>query len=276
MNLNIGGMLASRSTKASSTGGSMKIGTKIFGLVGFCLALLALVAGAGIWQMEKIGVEIEGIAERDLPMTKGLTQITIHQLEQAINFERAIRTGEEMVTHPAARQEFAKAVGIFEELTGKVDKEFVEVEELAKHAMETASNEADIKEFGHVLSTLEKLGTEHKDYDHLAIQAFKLVNAGEIEQALTLLPKIEAEETDLDQGLEKLLAELEEFTAEAALTAEEHEKFALLLMLIITGIALVTGSGFAYVLIKKSITRPLDEVVTGINALTSGDLSMDV
>ena len=39
-------------------------------LVGFCLALLGLVAGTGIWQMNKIGVEIEGIAERDLPLTK--------------------------------------------------------------------------------------------------------------------------------------------------------------------------------------------------------------
>ncbi len=32
----------------SRTGGSMKIGTKIFSLVGFCLALLAAVAGTSI------------------------------------------------------------------------------------------------------------------------------------------------------------------------------------------------------------------------------------
>ena len=105
----------------------MKIGTKIFALVGFCLVLLGVVAGVSIWQMNKIGMEIEGIAERDLPLTAGLMQITIHQLEQAINFERAIRTGEEMEKHPAARAEFEKAVGKFEELTGKIAKEFVSV-----------------------------------------------------------------------------------------------------------------------------------------------------
>ena len=172
----------------------MKIGTKIFALVGFCLALVGVVAGVGIWQMNKIGIEIEGIAERDLPLTSGLTQITIHQLEQAINFERAIRTGEEMVKHPESRAKFEKAVTIFDELTVKIDKEFVEVGAIAEHAYDTAATEEEREEFQHVAKELKKLGAEHKDYDHEAIQAFKLLNEGKINQVLTLLPKIEAEE----------------------------------------------------------------------------------
>jgi hypothetical protein len=110
MKLNLKKILPSRADDSKSSadkkplksGGSMKISTKIFALVGLCLALLGLVAGSGAWQMNKIKVEIEGIAERDLPLRAGLTQITIHQLEQAVNFERAIRTGEEMKEHPAS------------------------------------------------------------------------------------------------------------------------------------------------------------------------------
>ena len=139
MKLNVGNLLPSRAGGAtadnapasaedspspagkspSRSGRSMAVGTKIFALVGFCLALLGVVAGVSIWQMNKIGVEIEGIAERDLPMTSGLTEVTIHQLEQAVNFERAIRTGEEMKKYPAAREEFEKSVRTFEELTIK-------------------------------------------------------------------------------------------------------------------------------------------------------------
>ena len=102
---------------AQATGVSMKIGTKIYALVGFCLALLVGVSGVGIWQMSKIGYEIEGIAERDLPLTKALTSVTIHQLEQAINFERAFRLAAVMKTHSAARDDYEKAAQTFKLLS---------------------------------------------------------------------------------------------------------------------------------------------------------------
>ncbi|MCH8239979.1 MAG: hypothetical protein IIB62_08010, partial [Proteobacteria bacterium] len=98
-------------------GGSMRVVTKIFALVGFCLALLAVVSGVTIWQINKISVEIGGIVERDIPLTGQLTEITIHQLEQAINFERAFRAGEVMREHTGSKKIYEKAVRIFEGLT---------------------------------------------------------------------------------------------------------------------------------------------------------------
>ena len=114
---------------------SMKVGTKIMAVVGLCLALLALVAVSGVWQMFKIGQEIEAIAKRDMPMTEALTKVTVHQLEQAVSLERAVRTGEEMHTHPEAKPAFEKAVAKFEKLSVKVDKEIVDVQKLAKQAV---------------------------------------------------------------------------------------------------------------------------------------------
>lgn len=96
--------------KKTGAGTSMKVGTKVMSVVGLCLAVLAVVAATSVWQMQKIGDEIEGIAERDIPLTQAVTNITVHQLEQAINFERAIRFGEEMATQPHARKEFETAV----------------------------------------------------------------------------------------------------------------------------------------------------------------------
>ncbi len=277
MKINFSSLLPKQSGKApKQSGKSMKISTKIFALVGFCLVLLGVVSGTGIWQMNKIGVEIEGIAERDLPLTKGLTQITIHQLEQAINFERAIRTGEEMQERQESKEEFEKAVKTFEGLATKIDKEFEEVTLIAQHALDTAVTAEGRHEFEVVIKGLKKLAIEHKDYDRLANEAFKLINAGDIEQVLTLLPKIEAEEEELDHELEKLLLEVEQFTERAAITAEHHEKFALKLMLAISAIAFILGIAISYLLVTRSISRPLEEVVTGINALTSGDLSVDV
>lgn len=70
---------------------SLSVGAKVLAIVGFCIGLLVTIAGVSIWQMSRIGVEINGIAERDLPLTVILTKVTTHQLEQSIRLERAFR-----------------------------------------------------------------------------------------------------------------------------------------------------------------------------------------
>jgi methyl-accepting chemotaxis protein len=72
--------------------------------------------------MQAIGEEIVGIAERDIPLTEIVTKMTIHQLEQAVLFERSIRFGEEMKNHPASRDHFEESVRGFEGLVSKVDE----------------------------------------------------------------------------------------------------------------------------------------------------------
>ncbi len=254
----------------------MKVGTKVMAVVGFCLILLATVAGTSIWQMNKIGGEIENIAERDIPLTEALTKITIHQLEQAINFERGVRTGEEMHSHPAAREEFKKAVAEFERLTPQIENEVLAAEKLVEHDIDTAETDEVRARFEGVLKSLKTIEVQHKDYDHRAIEVFKQLVAGNTEKALTLLPAIEAEEDELDHSLEALLTKVADFTARAATTAEEHEHFAIQLLGAVSAIAFVLGLGLAYWIVSRSISRPLAEVVTGLDALTAGDTSVDV
>jgi methyl-accepting chemotaxis protein len=263
-------------TNPKSGGRSARIGTKIYAIVGLCIALLCVVAGTSIWQMNLIGKEIEGIAERDTPMSSALAKVTIHQLEQAINFERAFRTAEEMERHPAARGEFEKAVRVFEELTGQVDREFAEVIALARYAHDTAPSAAEKQEFQKVGDALESLAVLHKSYDELAIESFKLLHAGKIDEAISMLHDIEVQEEQLDNGLVALLVEIEEFTLHAAVAAEHHEKFALQLLFAISGAAILMGICTSIFLVRRSITRPLDQVVKGLNALNADDMTVEV
>ena len=109
---------------------NFSIAVKLYAVIGLCLLALLAVGGVSIFQMNKIGVEITEIAEEDIPLTEALTEITIHQLEQAINFERALRFGEEMKSSKHAGEQFVHAVGEFEKLAKKVDKELVAAEKL--------------------------------------------------------------------------------------------------------------------------------------------------
>ncbi len=261
---------------SSQSGKSMKIGAKIIALVGFCLGLLVLVSGVSIWQMNKIGVEIEAIAERDLPLTEALASVTIHQLEQAVNLERSFRAAIEMSKRHEAKAEFKKAVGTFERLSKKVKKEFMAAQLIAERARDTAATEQTRREFANVLGVLKKLNVEHGEYDKHSIKAFELISAGNLSLAIQSLPKIEAEEKDLYQGLGKILLEVEKFTAHAATMAEQHEVFALKLLMVISALALLTGSVVTFYLVRATISRPLSEIVTGLEALNNGDMSVDV
>ncbi len=252
------------------------IGQKLIGVIFLMVLMLALVAGTGIMQMKSIGSEIEEIAEQDMPLTEAITAITIHQLEQAINFERMLRYGEEMELKESARAHFEEAFEKFEVLTKKVDVEIVETEELAKGAIKAANTQAAREEFEHVLAALEKIEGEHADYEKNVEHVHELIEAGEITEAIEAAESIEVEEEELDAELEALLLEIEKFTDESLKTAEEHEVFGLILMMIVSAAGAIIGFGIAFTVVRYNVIRPLAEMVKIIDALAAGDTSATI
>ncbi len=261
---------------AAKAGWAMTVGTKIFGVVGVCLALLLGVAGLSIWQMSSIGGEIESIAERDMPLAKALTKVTVHQLEQAINFERALRAGLEIQIHGAARKEFDKAFSKFKQLKTLVTEEILEAEGRAQYDIETARTELERQKFSDVFKSLKVIEDEHRDYDKLGLEALELVAGGKVQEAIALLPRIEELEEHLAKTLSAELVEVEVFTENAAKLAEEHEKAAEKMLFIVSILALLGGAGLAWWIVSRNINRPLAEIVAGLEALTAGNTAVEV
>lgn len=263
-------------TSVSPRRSSLSVGAKISIVVGLCLTLMIGVSVTGIWTMQKIGLEIESIAEHDVPLTEIVSKITVHQLEQAINFERAVRFGEEMAHLPAARKHFETSVKKFEALSAKVDKEIKEGEHLAEAATKAAHTAAEKTEFSHILSALKTIEKHHHDFEVHASDAMKLMLAGNVPAALKLTEKIEIEEEKLDHELKALLTEIEKFTLEAAHQAEKDEKFGIQLMTIVSIAGLLIGGLMAWFVITRLIARPLSSVVSSLEALTAGDTNVEI
>lgn len=255
---------------------SFGVGTKMLGVVGICLILLVAVAGVSIWQMSKIGHEIEGIAERDLPLTGVLTKVTTHQLEQAIFLERALRASGIKTDAETARTEFEAAFRKFTELAEQVDKEIKAAEKISKVAHEKAETPEARALFGKIDKQLRKVEVEHKGFDKHALEAFEHAKAGRFDAASALLPVIKKEEDELNHALEAMLFEVEGFTEHAAKVAEEHEKFALKALTILSISAIITGLLMSWILVRKAIVSPLSEIVAGLTALSEDDMSIDL
>jgi len=256
---------------------AFKIGVKIMGLVGILLLLQAISSGFGIIKIGYIGEELKGIAEQDIPMTEVVTEITVHQLEQAVWFERALRFGQVSVNKNHAAKDLEHAKASFESHSKDVETIIEKAKKLGADAAENAHTSEEHQAFAQVDSLLEEIEKEYKKYAANSHHAFELIDKGQLHEAQELAEAIEVEEKALDHKLKKLLKIIETYTEAAAQKAERDEKTAFTGMVTITVAALIIGilAGF---IISKGITNPVNAAVAGLKDIAQGegDLTMRI
>ncbi|MGH1404116.1 MAG: methyl-accepting chemotaxis protein [Alphaproteobacteria bacterium] len=237
---------------------NVTIKQKIYFLAIFGLLLSVSISVVAISSLSKIGKQIHQIAAEDIPITNGVTEITVHQLEQAIYFERAVRYAELFGHSDKAYTHYNKAKTKFLKLGKKVDHELQEVEEKVAHILEIEKdNKAIYDEFSHVLELLKEIEHEHTLFDKYVKEAFHLLENKRLQDALKLAHKIEEEEDKLDKALTDLLFELEGFTQEATKRAEKIEKDVQEKLTIASIIGTIIFVVLAYG-IMRSIIKPLN------------------
>ena len=251
---------------------------KVFALAIFGGLLAILISAGSIYSINAVGKQLKQIAEEDIPLTNAVAEITVHQLEQAVSFERAARYAEIMENNPSARQSYKKAKEKFVKLAHQVDEEILAAEaraaEIIQHEKDIGGPAYIIEEFEHVEKILKKIELAHKEFDEHVFQVFKLFEAGRVYEAERLAKQVEKEEDKLDHELEALLLELEEFTAEAALKAEHLEirllKILAIFCTIFTAIFLLTAFG-----IVRSIINPLMATKNYADELSKENLDVE-
>jgi len=256
---------------------NMKLSTKIVSLASILLVFLVVIGGFGIVKIQGIGVEIKGIAGEDIPLTEAITGAAEHQLEMAVNFERALRFGEVLASKEDARRGLEKAEEAFENAGEIVGEKMVMAEEIAEEAMANASTAEARKEFQDIDNHLKTIEKEHDGYEEHVLQAFALIHQGRLHEAEAMSEKIEVEENDINLEIEKFLEKTAKFTEESALKAEHDEQSALKVIWIIGILSVLLGIGISIVIIRGILTQLGDDpsVIANIaNRLAEGDLTM--
>ena len=106
----------------------LTIKQKVYSLAIFGAVLAIFIAAGSIFSLHSIGIKLKQIAEEDIPLTNKVTEITIHQLEQAISFERAVRYAQFMKDKSADLKKYEESRNNFKTLAGKVDDEILKAE----------------------------------------------------------------------------------------------------------------------------------------------------
>ena len=247
---------------------NLKISAKIYLLtVGLMVAIIAT-AAVGILKMEQIDYEIVGLAEREVPLTKALTAVTIHQLEQAVSFQRAIRLGQDLSGDGARR--FAAMVERFESLSHEVDQAIERAVPLVDQAVVANAGRAAAEEFTRLRDQLATVTKEHTDYEKHAQEVIALVERGEVTELQSLLDGIYREQEQLDAQVEEALTNLENFMKESVEAAQDHQESAFVQLLIVTGVALGLGLVGAWLIIG-AVARPLRQVCDDVAKIERGE-----
>jgi methyl-accepting chemotaxis protein len=252
---------------------NMKIGTRIIGTVSVLLLLLAISTGFGIIKMGSIGDEIRGIAEEDIPLTGEVTGIANNQLGQAIRFERALRYGEVPASKKVARAGLKTAEDEFSKLSMLLDEGVTKAKKVAKEAAKNAKTAKARSEFREIDQQLKSIEQKHSGFEKDVMEAFRLINRGNLREAETLAEKIEKDENAINQEIEKFLTKVEKFTGESTLRADNDEATAVKGMLIAGIISLIFGLLMG-VMVTRSVTGVLDEVKTVADTVAAASQEM--
>ncbi len=254
---------------------NVRISTKFYGLIGGLLAISVIIATIGAAKMQKIGLELEEVAEVDIPLTNALMKISLHQLEQSIALERSLRFGEEMQVNENAIGHFKESKHRFEELAAQVDKELREASVLASEVQSLAHSAAAKAEFARVTTTLREIAVAHDRFDEHALAVIAMLEAGEVARAIEAALEVEAEEDALNHRLEEQLLELAEFTAASALKAERDEKAGLIMLLVVSVVAVSVGAIAGLVMVRSTV-RPIGAVTENFAEMDRGNFDFDI
>ena len=246
---------------------NFRVSSRINVLAGVLLLILAAVAGTGIWKMHKIGVEIEEIAERDIPLTEIVTKITVHQLEQAILLSKS--TGHLNPTDIAVTSKK------FADLGHKVDAELKQAAGMATAAIDHATTPEARQELEKLNAALARIAEEHLAYEKHGEETLKLLASGNVETAKALAATTEQEQQKLDKELVDALDQLGKFTAAAALKAEHDEQLGIQLLIGSTAVAFIFGILAAF-FIGRSISVPVTRITDIMGRLAEDDTDVEI
>ena len=264
---------------------NLKIGTKVMGLVGILLLMMAANSGFGLIKLGHVGEELDSITKEDIPLTEALTGATINQLEQAVHFSNSLRMAEWMkhlkFHHPKPDdtkhgvyaevvQKLEHEISNFEKHSRLTIEQIKHGEEIARHALSAATSDAIRTEFEQTLSHLQKIEQQHQKYDQHAHQVFQLLRQTKTVEATDLAKATVSEQESLNEDLANFLKHIEEYTMAAVAKAEKYEQAAFSGMVAMTAAALLIGLILA-VFISRGITVPINKAVVRIKDIAEGE-----
>jgi len=243
----------------------LSITSKIY-LLGVSQILLMFMIGViSLIQMNKIGIELVDIAERDIPLSNMLSKMSEHKLEQTILFQRALL---QVSLNPEGDN--AEIEQKLTSLTQKIKSEFDKSEKFITDSIDKLHSEKAKLSFKSLASDLKLL---NKEYQSIAVSISNVIEMTKTQTVSSVSNKvklIEVAEDKFDKKLIALLSQIQQFTLNSALQAENDEKQGIHFILYIFIFSVIVGVALSY-LISRAIALPVNKLKNRLIEIADGD-----
>jgi adenylate cyclase len=286
----------------------MKIPYKIFGVAILVFALMGSSIVFSTYKLYQVSKEVTDLAEVFIPLSDQIAEIDLQIAQQELHVERLekhltgvklideelreldkgivpehLLTGSETVDEKRARLEaenthlknkIAEEEEDFETRETNVDAAIKNAENIVAKAVATAVTVEGQNTLKTLLPLLQSVDQQHSNLHAqmtLLITAFKQDSP----MLFELEKLIEEEEDQLAENMVATWQRIAHFTESAAKKAEEHERQALIVNIVlaaISGVLALLLSG----LVIKGMLQPLRRLMDGTSEVESGDLSGEI
>jgi len=197
------------------------IGAKVIGLALSLLGLLVAGADPSQQRIRMVQSEVEHLVGDIAPINDSIQQINVHALEQELHFERVIGEHESGAMNRAVIESEqaslqARTAPVEAELDGPVAR--------ARSFEARTSTRIDREVLSRLVPTLERLRHEHREYNRVAIDTFRCLEAGERGRTVReVMDRVDAAEDDFRPTLDALVVDVISHTDRAARSSERHQ-----------------------------------------------------
>lgn len=243
----------------------LSITSKIY-LLGVSQILLMFVIGViSLIQMNKIGIELVDIAERDIPLSNMLSKMSEHKLEQTILFQRALL---QVSLNPEGDN--AEIEQKLTSLTQKIKSEFDKSEKFVTDSIDKLHSEKAKLSFKSLASDLKLLNKEYQSIAVSISDVIEMTKTQTVSSVSNKVKSIEVAEDKFDKKLIALLSQIQQFTLNSALQAENDEKQGIHFILYIFIFSVIVGVALSY-LISRAIALPVNKLKNRLIEIADGD-----
>ena len=172
-------------------------------------------------------------------------------------------------------QNFQDADSTFRYLAKIVDEDLIESENLVSEAFNLTKQPDQKSSLRILLVYVKKLESDHTSYENHALSVIRLLEEGDIEQALILTDKVEEEEEQFNKQVEGVLFRHEIFTENLMKKVEQEEIVSMKWVVVLTLCFVITSLAAVYIFSFK-IWRPLEDIREGAERLGAGAFDQKV
>ena len=222
-----------------------------------------------------MGHHIKKIETQFIPLTKEITLLTEHQLKQEVLFERAFRYALVSNKQDGALKYFRDSTNEFQQLSIKIENEMDNALKMLDHDISVAENEETRKQFITISQHLKSISEQHNTWVTEVDYIFQLLNNNDTYNASEKSVVIEEHAEELEKEVINILAEIEEYTAEAIHKLSEEDHNILLVGIIMLCVSLLVAMILTKLVIV-SFNEDLEELKETITKISEGDLFTNV